>query len=208
MSKQNLTKNLVSAGLINKRLIKKAFNRIDRKDFVLSEYKEMAYTDQPLPIGFSQTISQPSTVAFMLKLLGAREGDRVLDVGSGSGWTSALLAQIVGDNGFVIAVEKIKELINQSKKNISKYRFENIVFKKSSQTLGYDEGSPYDKILVSASSDEIPEELIKQLKIGGVMVIPVRNSIVRVKKTKNNAIRKRDFPGFVFVKLVRDKNEI
>ncbi|OQA53174.1 MAG: Protein-L-isoaspartate O-methyltransferase [candidate division WS2 bacterium ADurb.Bin280] len=207
MSKQNLINNLTNSGLITRRSIKKAFERVDRKDFVLREYKDLAYADQSLPIGFDQTISQPSTVAFMLKLLNVKEGDLVLDVGSGSGWTSALLAQIVSGSGFVTAVERIEDLINRSILNTKKYRFENIAFKKAGKELGYSENAPYDKILVSATSDDIPEELIDQLKLEGVMVVPVKNSILRVKKTKSGAIRKRDFPGFVFVKLIKDEDD-
>ena len=184
--------------------VSRAFEKIDRKDFVRPEYIDHAYEDIPLPIGYNQTISQPTTVSFMLELLELKEGLKVLDVGSGSGWAAMLLAYIVGKKGEVVGVEVIPELVSFGGENIAKYRNGlNISILPAEGTIGYPLKSPYDRILVSASADEIPLELIKQLKVWGVMVIPVKNSIYKLVR-KSGSISdtlKEEYPGFVFVPL-------
>ncbi|MDD5013168.1 MAG: protein-L-isoaspartate O-methyltransferase [Candidatus Pacebacteria bacterium] len=174
--------------------------KIDRKDFVLKEYEKEAYEDYPLPIGFNQTISQPSTVNFMLKLLDPQKQEKILDLGSGSGFSTALLAEAVGEKGKVFGVEKIPELVSFGRKNLSKYDFNNATILEAGETLGLPSEAPFDKILVSASAKEIPQELIDQLKVGGIMVIPVENDILRIKKTKYD-IEIEKYEGFVFVPL-------
>jgi protein-L-isoaspartate(D-aspartate) O-methyltransferase len=171
--------------------------KVDRKDFVLKEYEKEAYEDYPLPIGYGQTISQPSTVYFMLKLLNPQKGEKILDVGSGSGWTTALLAEAVEEKGMVFGIEKIPELVLFGRNNINKYDFNNVKIIEAGKELGLKEHAPFDKILVSASAKEIPQELIGQLKDNGVMVIPVKNDILRIEK--GGKIEK--YEGFVFVPL-------
>src|SRR3989338_5684724 len=112
------------------------FEKIDRADFVSSEYQAEANENYPLPIGFGQTISQPFTVAFMLKLLSPQEGDKVLDVGCGSGWTTALLANLVGKTGKVFGVEIIPELVSFCRKNLAKYNFPNAEIIQAGAELG------------------------------------------------------------------------
>ncbi len=191
-------------GVLNSQDIKKAFENVDRKDFVRLEHLDLAYEDIPLPIGYGQTISQPTTVAFMLKLLQLKKGLKVLDVGVGSGWTTALLAHIVGEEGQVTGVEIIPELVEFGKQNISKYcKGLNVKIFPAEKELGYKLGSPYDRILISASGDEVPTSLIRQLKKDGIMVIPVKNSIWKVirKSPDTDDIWKEEYPGFVFVPL-------
>lgn len=178
-----------------------AFREIDRADFVGEDYKVEAYEDYALPIGFDQTISQPTTVAFMLELLGASEGDNVLDIGSGSGWTSALLAKIVGENGYVTALEIIPELYESGVKNVKKYSLKNLKQILSKQKVIGIPGKMFDRILVSASSDELPPDILLQLNDGGVLVIPIKNSIWRINKTLDGAIESKEYPGFSFVPL-------
>jgi len=184
--------------------ITRAFKKVDRKDFVRPSFAPYAYEDIPLSIGYGQTISQPSTVVFMFELLVLKSGLKVLDVGFGSGWTTALLAQIVGAKGEVVGVEIVPELVDFGRKNISKYcEGLNVSVFLAKEELGYPLKAPYDRILVSASGNEIPVELIKQLKVGGIMVIPVLNSIWKVvRKSANvNDVFKEEYPGFVFVPL-------
>ena len=119
----NLVEFLIKEGWLKTPEIIKAFRKIKREDFLPDEMKSSAGLNEALPIGFGQTISQPLTVAFMLELLQPTAGDKILDVGSGSGWTSALLAKIVGKRGRIIAIEKIKELKEFGEKNIAKYGF-------------------------------------------------------------------------------------
>ena len=200
-SKQELIDSMILKGMLDNPHIIDAFREIDRKDFVPESFEEHIYVDAPLPIGNNQTISQPSTVAFMLEKLEPREGDKVLDIGSGSGWTTALLCHIAGDKGSVVGLERMDELVEKGKKNLSRFSFNHCRIQKAGDTLGLP-GEQFDKILVSASADEIPEELFSQLKIGGILVIPVRNSIFKFKKVSDTEVTKEEFYGFVFVPLI------
>ena len=187
--------------VLKTKALEKAFLNIDRADFVGSDYEVEAYEDYPLPIGFGQTISQPTTVAFMLELLDVKLGDEVLDVGSGSGWTTALLSKLTGEEGSVLGWEVIPELVNLGQKNISKYKFHQTEIKKAGEET--DSEQTYDRILVSASAEELPEYLLEKLRPGGVMVLPIERSLFRISKDKEGEIsEEEEFPGFVFVPLV------
>lgn len=180
----------------------RAFQKIHREDFLPENLREQAKIDAPIPIGFEQTNSQPSTVYQMLEWLEAKKGDRVLDVGSGSGWTTALLADIVGSKGYVFGVEKIPELVEFGRENCSKLSIKNISFFQSKNTIGLSDYAPFDRILVSASAQKLPTELISQLVIGGKLVIPVQNTILEILKTKDNDYKVTEHPGYVFVSLL------
>ncbi len=182
--------------------LKDAFVAIDRKDFMPIDYMEEAYEDYPLPLqNTGQTISQPTTVAFMLELLNPRKGEKILDIGSGSGWTTALLAHIVGKGGKVIGIERILELVELGQINIEKYDFKNAEIIQTEKEIGLPQEAPFDKILVSASAMDLPKELTKQLKIGGIMVIPINDEVWQVRKSKSGEdIRK--YKGFTFVPLI------
>ncbi|TSC67192.1 MAG: hypothetical protein CEO19_327 [Parcubacteria group bacterium Gr01-1014_73] len=180
----------------------RAFEKINRVDFIGPDYQAEADEDYPLPIGFGQTISQPFTVAFMLELLEPQKGDKVLDVGSGSGWTTALLAELVGDMGRVFGVEKIPELVSLGRKNLAKYNFPNAKIIQAGAELGLPSEAPFDKILVSAAAEKIPETLLYQLKAPGLLVLPVKDAIIQIKKDAAGKIFQKEFPGFVFVPLV------
>ncbi|OHA62769.1 MAG: protein-L-isoaspartate O-methyltransferase [Candidatus Wildermuthbacteria bacterium RIFCSPHIGHO2_12_FULL_45_9] len=199
---EQLVKFLTEQGILKSPHIIDAFHTVDRKDFVLAEYQEQAYEDYPLPIGHSQTISQPSTVGFMLELLGPTQGEKILDMGSGSGWTTALLAQIAGDQGKVFGMEIIPELVSFGQKNLQKYHFSNAAILQATDVLGYPSQAPFDKILVSAAAKEIPQQLIDQLVIGGIMVIPIENAVWKIKKVSPKETETQKFEGFVFVPLV------
>ena len=163
-SKEELLFHLEEAtGVLKSPSLKKAYLQIDRKDFVLPKYEDEAYEDHPLPIGYGQTISQPTTVFFMLELLSAKLGDHILDVGSGSGWTTALLGSIVGKKGGVVGVDIVSELVEYGRNNLKKYKKLNakvINFR----DLGNDR--KYDKILISADTEKLPEMFMNMLKIG------------------------------------------
>ncbi|TSC93939.1 MAG: protein-L-isoaspartate(D-aspartate) O-methyltransferase [Candidatus Berkelbacteria bacterium Licking1014_85] len=199
---------LTNIGVLKTPKIIDAFRKVDRKDFVREIDRQNCYQDIPLSIGFGQTISQPYTVAFMLELLQPKKGDIILDIGSGSGWTSALLAEIVGKSGQVYGVERISQLIQISRKNIQKYQFGNLKIYQARHEIGLKPQGPFDKILVSASADEIPSELIYQLKPRGRIVIPVKNSIWKIEKKTKGKIFKFEFPGFVFVPLISESKSL
>src|SRR3989339_1715567 len=125
---RNLVNNLKNIGVLKTPAIIEAFLKIDRADFVPEEIKNLAYFNEALAIGLSQTISQPYTVAFTLELLEPKMGDKILDIGSGSGWQTALLAHLVGKNGKIFSVEIISELFKWGKKNVESLGFKNIKF--------------------------------------------------------------------------------
>ncbi len=182
-----------------------AFENIDRADFVPQARRSEAYINEPLPIGWGQTISQPYTVAFMLELLQPQKGQKILDIGSGSGWQTALLAQIVGENGRVAGLEVIPELHKQSIKNISKYNF----LKKGIVEMhclnaagGFPKYAPYDRIIAAAAAAEIPQAWKDQLKIGGRLVAPVGSDVVLLIKKSITEFGVVHHPGFAFVPFV------
>ena len=204
MNRKQLIESLVMRDVLKSPRLIEAFEIVDRADFVVDELKMMAYEDHPLPIGSGQTISQPYTVAFMLELLQPKMDDKVLDIGSGSGWTTALLASVCKQ---VDAVERVDELVAFSRENLSKYDFKNVNIHQAKKTLGL-QGEYFNKILVSCAADEVPQALLRQLLPEGVMVIPVNNSIVKVTKRSDGKINMEEYPGFVFVPLIRDDLEL
>lgn len=199
--------DLIKQGVLKTPAIIDAFKKIDRADFVLPNLKEQAYINEPLPIGEGQTISQPYTVAFMIELLQPEAGDKIFEIGFGSGWQTALLAEIVGKSGKIYAVERISVLYRFGRKNIAKYGFiKNGTIKMigGDATLGLKRHSPFDKIIAAASAKDLPKEWLKELKVDGRLVAPTKNSIWLFIKKSEKDFKKQEFPGFVFVPLVKD----
>ena len=196
-----LINKLKMQGVLKSPMLELAFKSVDRKDFMLEDFQDSAYEDHPFPIGYQQTISQPFTVVFMLELLDLREDNKILDIGSGSGWTAALMAFIVSKTGSVTGVERVKELVEFGKQNIKKYHFPHTKIIKAKDSIGL-EGELFDRILVSASAENFPKELLTQLDRGGKMVIPVGNSIFLFEKDFDGTVHKIEYPGFVFVPLI------
>lgn len=193
---------LIATDVLKTPRIIKAFRAVDRRDFVPKEHEHKIYEDCPIPIGRGQTISQPYTVAFMLELLEPHEDQKILDVGSGSGWTTALLAHIVGPSGNVTGVEIIPELVEFGQQNLKKYDFTNTRIEPVGDVIGAPEKGPFDRILVSAAGIEVPKALSQQLKPDGVMVIPVQNTIQKIYKDADGHARTEVFEGFAFVPLI------
>lgn len=200
-----LVNDLIRNGYLKTDAIIDAFSEIGRIEFVRDEFEKDSEADIPFPIGSGQTISQPLTVAFMFELLDPQKGQNILDIGSGSGWTTALLSYIVGSRGKVTALERISELCEWGKQNADKFKFVSdriAEFYCVDGSEGFPKNAPYDRILVSAMAENIPENLKKQLKIGGKMVIPVHNDIWYLEKKGENDFYKEEYPGFSFVPLV------
>lgn len=156
-------------GVKDKKVLK-AMLKVPRHLFVPEQMKELAYGDEPLPIGEGQTISQPYIVAYMTEALRLRGRERVLEIGTGSGYQTAILAEIVRE---VYTVELIPELSDRARAVLEKLGYRNIHFRVGDGTLGWPEHAPYDAILVSAAPAAVPPALVEQLKLGGQMVIPV-----------------------------------
>jgi len=212
-----LIDDLVQEGWLKTRRIIQAFEKIKRADFMPEDMKSMAELNEALPIGFGQTISQPLVVAFMLEQLQPEPGDKILDVGSGSGWTSALLAYIVNSKNFhtskhgsfvgeIIAIEAVPELKEFGEKNIAKYNYIEKGIAKfvcADGSKGYEKEAPFDKILCSAAAQrEVPRAWKEQLKIGGRIVTPIGSSIWLLIKKGEDDFEKTEYPGFSFVPLI------
>lgn len=187
---------------MKKNRIKEAFEEVDRRGFVPASMKLLAGLDQPLPIGHGQTISQPTTVKRMLTWLDPQPGEKILDVGSGSGWTTALLSTIVGEKGIVCAVERITKLVKFGRDNCEEAGIKNVQFFQAGEVFGLPNYAPFDRILVSAAADELPEELLRQIKVGGKLVVPVKHDIIEVNKKSKDEYDKKVHPGYVFVPLI------
>jgi len=200
-----LIDSLIDEGWLRTSRIIEAFRKIKRVDFLPENLKNLAELNEALPIGFGQTISQPLVVAFMIEKLKPEEGDKILDVGSGSGWTSALLAEIVGQEGKVIAIEIIPELKEFGGKNTAKYNFikeGRAEFICADGSEGYPREAPFDKILASATAEKLPSVWKEQLKIGGRIVTPIVSSIWLFCKKSEEEFEETEYPGFAFVPLI------
>jgi protein-L-isoaspartate(D-aspartate) O-methyltransferase len=199
---QELVNQMLTRGVLYTPVLTQAFLRYDRIDFIPKEFCNEAYYDGPLPIGEGQTISQPSTVAIMLELLSPQAGDKVLDIGSGSGWTTALLASIVGEDGFVEGFERIPFLVKYGQDSLSRANISNASIDLAKDGVLGNPEHLYDCILVSASATQVPVALFEQLKTGGIMVIPILSSVWRFKKEEGGTISAYELPGFRFVPLI------
>jgi len=201
----NLIDNLINEGWLKTPRIIEAFRKIKRIDFLPKGMEDLAELNEALPIGYGQTISQPLVVAFMLEQLEPKEGEKILDIGSGSGWTSALLGEVVGPEGKVIAIDTIPELVEFGRKNVAKYDFIKsgiAEFICADGSKGYEREAPFDKILASASAEQLPQAWKEQLKIGGRIVTPIGSSIwLFIKKTESD-FAEIEYPGFAFVPLI------
>ncbi|TRZ81450.1 protein-L-isoaspartate O-methyltransferase [bacterium] len=198
---QKLINHLVEIGALKMPEIIEAFLKIDRKFFVPKDLLTSVYEDYPLPIGYGATISQPYTVAFMMELLRPKKGEKILDVGSGSGWTTALLSQIVGEKGQVFGIEIVPELVEFGRKNLKKYNLKNTQILRAGHVLGLPSRALFDKILASASALKIPKEFLAQLASPGILVMPIERSIWKIEKGKKGKMTQEEFPGFSFVPL-------
>lgn len=179
------------------------FRSLDRSLFVENDMKKHADQDRPLPIGFGQTISQPSLVLEMTRLLSPEKDSRVLEIGTGSGFQTAILARM---SSKVFTVEKIDVLMENAKKRLEALNFSNIYYKVGDGSRGWQEHAPYDRIMVTAAASVLPDELVNQLAIGGRMVIPIGppdlQELKLVRKTSEGNIHIETIEKVRFVELI------
>ncbi|MDA3815284.1 MAG: methyltransferase [Patescibacteria group bacterium] len=199
-----LVEKLEQSGVLQSEKIKKAFLEIDRKDFVLEEHKEFAYNDTALPLSKNQTISQPTTVVFMLELLNLYPDQKILDIGAGSGWTGTMLAKMVSPKGRVFAYEINKKVGKFGQKNIEKYNLKNITYKISDASEEWSKNSPYDRILSGAAFKTIPEDLKEKLAPNGILVAPTQDGFVKkIVRLSDGDLIEEKFFGFSFVPFIK-----
>ena len=191
-------------GVTDKKVLK-AMDMVTRHEFVEEGLKGVAYQDNPLPIGMDQTISQPYIVALMTDLLDIKEAHKVLEVGTGSGYQAAVISHLAMS---VISVERIPKLFKNAKETLRKLGYNNITVVMADGSIGYREYAPYDRIIVTAASPSIPDELVDQLANNGTMVIPVGGKISQrliVVKKEGSKTTKTDNIGVRFVPLMGRK---
>jgi len=205
--KIRLINYLKEGGFIKTEKVEEAMINVDRSIFVPQKYINESYEDKPLPIGYGQTISAPSIVAYMTELLELREGDKVLEIGTGSGYQTAILSYIVKEKGLIISIERIKELSEIAYKNLEKLGLhKNVKLIVGDGSIGYENDKPYDRILITAASPKIPNFVYDQLKNGGIAVMPVgsieEQKLVVLKKGELGKITIEYNISVIFVPLI------
>ena len=193
---------LIEGGRVRTKTIINAFFKIDRVNFVPDEFKDEAYLDMPISIFHGMTTSQPSTIAFMLEKLQPRKGEKILEIGTGSGYLTALLAVLVGRDGKVFSVEYFPELKDFAESNLRRYNFKNVVLLVGDGKNGLPQETPFDKIISSAEVEAIPKTWEEQLKIGGSLLTPIDSKIVLAKKVAKDKFDAEFFSAFSFVPLL------
>lgn len=205
---QELVNYLKKTGALKSKALEKALLKTPRHLFVPENLRKSSYRDYPLHIGHGQTISQPSTVVIMTELLEPKPGQKILEIGTGSGWQSALLSRIVGSKGNIFTIEILPEIAEAAKMNLAKLKIKNVVVIEGNGSVGLKEKAPFDRIIITAAAPSVPESLKKQMKVGGMLVVPVGNmysqKMTIVKRTKKG-FEQEELPSyFAFVPLRGD----
>ncbi len=201
-----LIDHLIETGMLKTSTIIRAFRRAQRYKFTPEEYMGISNEDTPIQIAVDSTISQPSTVAVMLEELNPKSGEKVLEIGTGSGWQAAILSFCVGAKGKVVTVEIDKEVFKSAQRNINKFDVDNIAIVNDDGAEGYPKESPYDKIIFTAALPERPITVMKQLKIGGILIAPVGDypqTMVVLTKISDSKYGEKDINSFLFVQIKR-----
>ena len=203
LRKQMIDYQLVARGLRDQAVIN-AVDAVQREKFIPSDLVEFAYSDSPLPIAASQTISQPYIVALMTAALELKPDERVLEVGTGSGYAAAVLSEIAKE---VYTIERHKILANTARKRLEELGYENIQVLYGDGTLGWPEHAPFDAIVVTAGGPDVPETLKRQMAIGGRLVIPVGaflhvQQLLRIRRISEDEYKEEDLGGVRFVPLI------
>lgn len=197
---------LISRGIRDQAVLK-AMQDVPRDEFVANAMKEHAYEDRPLPISYGQTISQPYIVAYMSEAMELSAADRVLEIGTGSGYAAAVLSRIVNK---VHTVERVVSLAQNARQQLKRLGYTNIIVHEGDGSIGWPEQAPYDAIVVTAAAPDVPKPLLEQLAIGGRLVIPVGQSLdlqmlIRVRRLNEKDYSSEELIGVRFVPLIGEK---
>ena len=187
--------------------ILEAFRAVPREAFISDEYAHLAYGDHPLPIEANQTISQPYIVALMIQAAGIKAGDRVLEIGAGSGYAAAVISRIAGK---VVGIERQHELVEVARERLRRLGFDNVEIVEGDGTKGCPEHAPFDAILAAASGSHVPKALIEQTAPGGAIVMPLGEpgwvqKLVKVTKANDGSLHQSDLGGVRFVPLIGEE---
>jgi protein-L-isoaspartate(D-aspartate) O-methyltransferase len=199
-----LIEKLIQEGRIKKEEVKKAFLEVPREEFVLKKMKDYAYIDTPLEIGNGQTISAPHMVAIMCESLDIKKGQKILEIGTGSGYHAAIVSKLVGKNGHVYSVERFSSLAKKAKENIKKASIKNITIIIGDGSEGLPKYAPYERIYVTCAAPRIPSPLIAQLDDPGKLMVPVGKimCILKLLEKKGGELIKKNLGGCAFVPLI------
>ena len=205
--RDRMVERQIAARGIRDPLILDAFRQVRREEFVAPTHSSQAYGDHPLPIEAGQTISQPYIVALMIEAAGIQPGDRVLEVGAGSGYAAAVMSRIADQ---VIAIERKPELVAVATERLDRLGYDNVTILEGDGTRGWPNGAPYDAILAAASGSHVPQPLIDQLAPGGRLVMPVgRQSwvqkLVKLTKLPNGEVERESLGEVRFVPLIGEE---
>jgi len=184
--------------------VETAFRNIPRHVFVPESEIDCAYYNEPLPIMKNQTISQPAVVSRMTEWLDVKNGQNVLEIGTGSGWQSGILSYLVG-NGTVYSIERHPQLVKFAQENLKKLKIENVHVVLGDGSIGYPKAAPYDRIIITAACTEVPLPLLEQLNENGLLLAPVGDtsqSLILLQKTSKGIVEIKNQPNYVFVPLL------
>ncbi len=199
-------RQIESRGITDPKILE-AFRAVPREAFISEEYADLAYGDHPLPIEAGQTISQPYIVALMIKAAEIKPGDKVLEVGAGSGYAAAVISRIAGK---VVAIERQRELVKIAQQRIARLGYDNVKIVEGDGTRGCPEEAPFDAILAAASGSHLPPQWVEQLAEGGRIVMPVGDpgwiqKLVKVTKGPGGNLITEDLGGVRFVPLIGEE---
>lgn len=203
--RKKLVKTLISKGITNSKVLE-AIGKTPRHTFLDPVFEEWAYKDIAFPIDSDQTISQPYTVAMQSSLLEIKSGDKILEIGTGSGYQAVILAEM---GAKVYSIERQKHLFYKTSKKLISMGYEHIRTLFGDGWKGADRFAPFDKILITAAAHEVPKALLSQLKIGGIMVIPLgddEQKMLRITKISENKFSKKEFGTYRFVPMLKGVN--
>ena len=202
--RKNLVESLKKQGRIKTKEIEKAFLEIPREEFIPPIFKQYAYSDTPLEIGQGQTISAPHMIAIMCEELDLKKDQKILEIGTGSGYHAAIVAKIIEPNGHVYTIERHKNLAEKAKQNLKNTNIKNVTVEIGDGSEGLAKYAPYDRIYVTCAAPSIPQPLIEQLKDPGKMLIPVGGTIctLYLLEKNNGKIKKENHGGCAFVPLI------